>query len=107
MRSPLFLVSLLFLWLIPFSAAGAQWLPVNAVKNVEQLPDGAEISLETGFLRLQVCADDIIHVVYSMERAVPHRSDFIIVHGSWPRTEFALQTSDPKSITLVTAPSGL
>lgn len=103
MRSPISLVNLFFLLLIPFTAARAQWLPVNEVKNVEQLPDGAEISLKTGFLRLQVSADDIIHVVYSLERAVPHRSDLLIVHAIWPKTGFSLQTSDPKSITLVTA----
>ena len=80
----------------------AQWVPVNPVDAVEPQPDGAVLVLKTGFLRFQVCSDSIVHVVYSLERNVPQRSDLIIVKKSWPKSDFSVNSDDPKVITLVT-----
>ncbi|MGC2528040.1 MAG: glycoside hydrolase family 31 protein [Candidatus Acidiferrum sp.] len=80
----------------------AQWVPVNPVDAVEPQPDGAVLVLKTGFLRFQVCSDSIVHVVYSLERSVPQRSDLMIVKKSWPKADFSVNSDDPKVITLVT-----
>ena len=80
----------------------AQWVPVNPVDAVEPQPDGAVLVLKTGFLRFQVCSDSIVHVVYSLGRNVPQRSDLIIVKKSWPKSDFSVSSGDPKVITLVT-----
>lgn len=102
MRRLIQLMALLFSLLMPLGIAHSQWLPLNPVKNVGQMPDGAEITLATGYLRLQVCADNIIHVVYSLERRLPRRQDFLIVKQDWPAAHFTLQASDPKVIVLAT-----
>ena len=45
----------------------AQWIPANPVKSADPLPDGVLLTLENGYLRLQVCSDSMIHVVYSLD----------------------------------------
>ena len=85
------------------SPLAAQWIPLNPVSSVEQKSDGALVVLKTGFLRFQVCTDSVVHVVYSLNRSVPERSDYLIVKKSWPKAQFTLSTEDPKTVTLSTA----
>jgi alpha-D-xyloside xylohydrolase len=80
-----------------------QWLPLNPVTSVEPQPDGLVLTLQNGYLRFQVCSDSIVHVIYSLERQVPERTDFLVVKKTWPHTAFTLQSDDPKTITLATA----
>jgi alpha-D-xyloside xylohydrolase len=80
-----------------------QWLPVNPVTGVEPQPDGAALTLQNGYLRFQVCSDSIVHIIYSLERQVPERTDFLVVKKTWPHAAFTLQSDDPKTITLATA----
>jgi len=103
MPRPICLAAFLFFLSLSLGRSYGQWLPVNPVKSVEPLPNGAEITLATGYLRLQVCNDSIVHVVYSLERTLPRRPDFLIVKQDWPGAKFTLETSDPKAITLVTS----
>lgn len=81
----------------------AQWAPPNPVQSVQQLPDGAEATLQKGYLRLQVCTDSIVHVVYSLQRTIPQSQDFILTKTTWPNASFRLDSSDAKTITLSTA----
>jgi alpha-D-xyloside xylohydrolase len=95
-----------FVTFFAFAAASplaAQWIPLNPVASVEQQSDGALLVLKTGFLRFQVCSDSIVHVVYSLERTVPERPDYLVVKKSWPHSEFTLRIDDPKIVTLSTA----
>jgi alpha-D-xyloside xylohydrolase len=81
----------------------AQWVPLNPVTSAEPQPDGVILILQTGFLRFQVCADSIVHVVYSVERDVPKHTDFLVTKKSWTKADFSLHTDDPKLITLTTS----
>jgi alpha-D-xyloside xylohydrolase len=81
----------------------AQWLPANPVKSVEVQPGGVLLVLENGYLRLRVCSESIIHEVYSLQREVPERTDFLIVKTSWPKAEFVVSSEDPKIVTVKTA----
>jgi alpha-D-xyloside xylohydrolase len=96
--SPLFVC---LLWLVIAPSLVAQWLPVNPVKGVEPQADGALLLLENGYLRIQVCSDSIVHIVYSIERDIPKRPDFLVTKTSWPKTEFSLHT-DPKVLSVTT-----
>jgi alpha-D-xyloside xylohydrolase len=95
------------LFLLYFSAVApcllAQWAPLNPVTSADPQPDGVVLVLQSGFLRFQVCSDSIVHVVYSKERDVPQRTDFLVTKKSWPRTEFTLDSHDPKLVTLTTS----
>jgi alpha-D-xyloside xylohydrolase len=98
-------IALLFflLFLAAPAPVVAQWVPLNPVQAVGLEPDGALLVLRSGFLRFQVCSDSIVHVVYSVEReALPH-PDFLVTKKSWPKSEFSLETNDPKLITLTTS----
>ena len=81
----------------------AQGVPLNPVKSADPLPDGVLLTLDHGYLRLQVCSDSIIHIVYSLDRNVPERTDFLVVKKDWPKAEFAVHTDDPKLVTLATS----
>jgi len=78
--------------LVPFVAA--QWTPRNPVTHFEQQPDGVLFTLQTGTLKLQVCSDSIIHVLYSADAAFPMLPDFVIVKHDWPGTKWTLQSTD-------------
>jgi alpha-D-xyloside xylohydrolase len=95
------------LFLLFFAAVAsplmAQWEPLNPVTSAALQPDGVVLVLQSGFLRFQVCSDSIVHVVYSKERDVPQRTDFLVTKKSWPKTEFTLHSDDPKLITLITS----
>src|SRR5271155_2357305 len=81
----------------------AQWVPLNPVTSAEPQSDGVVLVLQSGFLRFQVCSDSIVHVVYSQEREVPQRTDFLVSKKSWPKSEFTLRSDDPKLVTLTTS----
>ena len=89
--------------LVACGTASAQWIPLNPVKGAETQPDGVLLVLETGYLRFQVCSGSVVHVVYSMERTVPERPDFLVVKKSWPKTDFTFKSDDPKQLVLTTA----
>jgi alpha-D-xyloside xylohydrolase len=95
-----FLVCLFSLILAP--SFFAQWLPLDPVKSVEPQSDGALLVLESGFLRLQVCSESVIHITYSLTRDIPKRTDFLVTKTTWPEAEFSLRTDDAKSVTLTT-----
>ena len=99
-----FLFCLVGLFLLLLSdIAAAQWIPLNPVKSVEQQADGITVILETGYLRFQVCSPSVVHIIYSMERTVPERPDFLIVKQGWPKTEFTFKSDAPKLLVLSTA----
>ena len=52
-------------------ASQAQWAPANPVKDVQQQPDGVQVTMGTGTLKLQICTDEIIHVLYSPTASIP------------------------------------
>ena len=91
------------LFLILASPLNAQWIPVNAVKSAEIQPDGVLLTLQTGYLRYQVCSDSIVHIVYSLEREVPRHPDFLVLKTAWPKAEFTFHEDDPKVLTLSTS----
>ena len=81
----------------------AQWIPLNPVKSADPLPDGVLLTLDSGYLRLQVCSDSIIHIVYSPDRNIPEHPDFLVVKKEWAKAPFTLRSDDPKLLTLATS----
>lgn len=96
------IVSFLFCSLACSPSLLAQWLPLNPVKNVAPLADGALLVLQSGYLRLQVCSDSIVHVIYSSERTVSEHPDFLVTKKDWAKSEFSLHNDDSKLFSLTT-----
>ncbi|MGB6429210.1 MAG: TIM-barrel domain-containing protein [Candidatus Acidiferrales bacterium] len=82
--------------------ARAQWAALDPVVSVAQQTDGALFTMKTGMLRVQVCADSIIHIVYSPTSSFPDAPPYVVTKTSWPAAQFTMQTSD-KDVALSTA----
>jgi alpha-D-xyloside xylohydrolase len=54
-------------------------------------------------MRLQVCTDSIIRVVYSPTSSFPNLPDYVVTRTSWPATPWTIQSSQ-KDVTLATSP---
>jgi alpha-D-xyloside xylohydrolase len=96
----IFLVVLFVLELV--SPALAQWMPRNPVVAIQPQTDGVSFTMKSGVLRLQVCSDSIMHVLYSPTSSFPlSRPDPVVIKTSWPAAKFAMQTNDDE-VTLTT-----
>jgi len=85
------------------SSATAQWTRMNPVVAIQQQTDGAIFTMKSGTLRLQVCSDSIVHVLYSPTVSFPPiHPDPVVIKTSWPATKFAMQSSD-EEVTLTTS----
>ncbi len=85
------------------SAAIAQWAPMNPVVALQPRADGVVFTMSSGTLRLQVCSDSIVHVLYSPSAAFPaNRPDPVVIKTNWPATKFAMQ-ENADEVTLSTS----
>jgi alpha-D-xyloside xylohydrolase len=88
--------------------AMAQWNPPNPVVSFEKSAHGLEVKQKDGLLRVDVNADDLLHVTYSPLDAAPansdsaHPSDGVVIKTDWPVAAFDV-TSNDRAITLSTA----
>jgi alpha-D-xyloside xylohydrolase len=56
----------------------------------------------TGTLKLQVCTDAIIHVLYSPTASFPNTKDYVVTKSEWPGAKFIMQ-SGAGNVTITTA----
>ncbi len=85
------------------STALAQWAPMNPVVTVQPQPDGVILAMKSGTLRLQVCSNSIVHVLYSPTTSFPaSRPDPVVIKTTWPATKFTMQDNSGE-ITLTTS----
>ena len=84
------------------AAATAQWAPMNPVTAIQQQSDGVVFTMQTGTLKLQVCTESVIRVLYSATASFPERKDYVVTKSAWAASPFAMQTTDD-DVTLTTA----
>jgi alpha-D-xyloside xylohydrolase len=85
-------------------SAGAvlgQWMEPNPVSGVEKQADGVLFTMHTGALRIRVCDDSIIHVIYSPSASLPDRPNYVVTAKTWPPAKWQM-AEDPKSVTIST-----
>src|SRR5271165_4475170 len=80
----------------------AQWNPANPVTSVGLQPRGLLLQMQTGWMRLTVCTDSIIHVEYTPTASFPTRLDYVVVKSTWPDVQWKTDTA-PGVTTLSTA----
>jgi len=80
----------------------AQWLPLNPVRDFQKQPDGALLTMQAGVLRLQVCTDSVIRVLYSPTGTFPTTKQYMVVKTDWPAVPFTVQQT-AEAITLSTS----
>ena len=94
--------AILFSMLLLAATADAQWNPLNPVTGVRQQSDGVLLTMQSGVLRVQVCTDSIIRVVYSPTSSFPDRPGYVVIKTRWPATQWTMQSTET-DVTLVTA----
>src|SRR5579872_3793947 len=100
MRSSVFRVVSLLVLLT--RAAGAQWIRHNPVVKVNREPSGVHLTLQSGALRLEVCSDSIIHVIFSPTANLPTRLQYVVTKESWPAVKWTEQENQ-RAVTISTA----
>jgi alpha-D-xyloside xylohydrolase len=88
--------------LLSATAAHAQWTAMNPVRQVQQQPDGVLFSMGTGTLKVQVCSDSVIRVLYSATTSFLKRADYVVIKESWPVAQWTMQSTDD-AVTLNTS----
>jgi alpha-D-xyloside xylohydrolase len=104
-QSPRFSVStLVALTVCLFCAtiASAQWTAMNPVQKVQQEADGVLFTMGTGTLKVQVCSESVIRVLYSRTASFPKPTDFVVTKQNWPAAQWTMQSSDD-AVTLTTS----
>lgn len=92
---PLCLLGIIFA-----AQAPGQWAPMNPVVDVQQQPDGVTLTMKQGTVRIQVCSDSIVHVMYSATASFPTRFDPVIIKKNWAAVQWNLQkTADDLILT--------
>lgn len=102
MRTRLRTVVQILLPLLLALSATAQWNPLNPVTGAQAQPDGVLVAMQSGALRIQICSDSIVRVVYSPTSTFPSRPEYVVTKQAWPATQWTLQSTD-KDISLLTA----
>jgi alpha-D-xyloside xylohydrolase len=80
----------------------AQWNELNPVTGVEKQADGMVLAQQTGTLRVLVCTDSIIHVVYTPGPTIPDHLELVITKSNWPAAQWTEQ-SDESQVAIQTA----
>src|SRR5712691_8509726 len=88
--------------LLPATLAHAQWTAMNPVRNIQQEQDGVLLTMGTGTLKVQVCSDSVIRVLYSPTATFSKRADYVVTKESWPAAQWAMQSTDD-AVTLTTS----
>ena len=96
------LLRCLILLLALATAGNAQGNPLIPVTGTQQQPDGVLFTMQSGVLRVQVCTDSIIHIIYLPTSSIPKRRDYVLTKTSWPSTHRTIQSSD-KEVILATS----
>ena len=75
---------------------------MNPVQKVQQEADGVLFTMGTGTLKVQVCSESVIRVLYSRTASFPKPTDFVVTKQNWPAAQWTMQSSDD-AVTLTTS----
>ena len=93
------ILPLVFIFVV---AASAQWAPMNPVTGVQQQSDGVVFTMQSGTLKVLVCTDSVIHVLYSPTSSFPGVKDFVVTKTAWSGAPWTLQSTDD-DVTVTTS----
>jgi alpha-D-xyloside xylohydrolase len=82
--------------------AHSQWRPRNPVINVQRQYDGVLFAQKQGFLKVQVCAESIVHIVYSPTASYQPHKNYVVVKDSWNPVAWTMDENND-AVTISTA----
>jgi len=59
-------------------------------------------TMKSGVLKVLICSDSIVHVLYSPPPRFPERFDPVIIKKSWPAIKWSMQSTND-DVTLSTS----
>ena len=71
-------------------STSAQWIPNNGVVNFRREADGVLFTMQSGSMKIQICTDSLIHVVYSPSWPPAKQSPYVIVQTNWPSVPWSV-----------------
>ncbi len=72
----------------------AQWTPLNPVSSVQEQADGVVYAMHSGMLRIQVCSDSMIHVLYSATSSFPNTPQYVVTKTTCAPAQWTMQATD-------------
>jgi alpha-D-xyloside xylohydrolase len=102
MRSMRFAILSVFFPILLHCSLSAQWVPLNPVVSSQKQPDGVLFTMKSGALKVQVCSDSIVHILYSPTGSFTTHANPVIIKTNWPQTKWAMQSAND-SVTLATS----
>src|SRR5947209_4691775 len=79
-----------------------QWTALDPIITIQH-NNGLEVVFKSGAaLKLEVCTESVIHVLYSPTGTFPKRTDYVVTKTSWAPAASKVEDSD-KVATLSTA----
>jgi len=84
-----------------FNAVTALTAAPIPVQSFKKEADGVACIMSPGKLKLTVCSDSIVRVMYSPGTTLPAGQDFVVTNRSWPKTSFKVGEANGK-VTLST-----
>ena len=95
-RSLTRVVRLSWILILAVSARG-QWIPQNPILDAKQSADEVAFTMKSGVMKVQVCSESMIHVIYALGD-LPKREHYVVIRDRWP-TEWKMEsTTDRVSI---------
>jgi alpha-D-xyloside xylohydrolase len=70
--------------------AGAQWNPLNPVRDMQKQADGIVLKMERGTLRITACSDSVVRVTYAPGDSIPNTPEYAITKKEWPTAHWWL-----------------
>ena len=67
---------------------------LDPVTNVQREPDGVRFVVKSGVMKLQVCSDSIIRVLYTASQSFPDAPDYVVIKKNWPATQWSMQSGE-------------
>jgi len=80
----------------------AQWDPSNPITGFQRQSDGITFTRKSGTMKLLVCTESMIRVLYSPTSNFPDRPDPVVIKTSWPQVKWEMQSNDD-AVTLATS----
>src|SRR5258708_38983858 len=80
----------------------AQWTPRNPVTSFEKVADDIVFTQKIGFLKVQVCSDSIIHVLYSPTSSFQEHPNYVVIKTAWDTPRWSVEEGKD-DITVSTA----
>jgi len=72
------------------------------IQSVNKDSDGLTLTMSPGKMKLTVCSDGIVRVMYSPAAALPAGQDFVVTNRSWAPTSFKVAEANGQ-VTLTTS----